>query len=65
MTLSYQNLCLAGKKSITAVDIVGVTHPVCEQVPPSNEGRRLDALDDWIGNRLECLARLLSLLVVL
>ena len=47
-----------GKKSITAVDIVGVTHRVCE-------GRRLDALDGWIGNRLECLASILSLLVVL
>ena len=31
----------------------------------SNEGRRLDALDGWIGNRLECLASILSLLVVL
>ena len=25
-----------------------------KQVPPSNEGRRLDALDGWIGNRWEC-----------
>ena len=54
-----------GKKSIIAVDIVGVTQRVCEQVPPSNEGRRLDALDGWIGNRWECLASILSLLVVL
>ena len=44
---------------------MGVTHRVCEQVPPSNEGRRLDALDGWIGNRLECLASIVSLLVVL
>ena len=44
---------------------MGVTQRVCEQVPPSNEGRRLDALDGWIGNRLECLASILSLLVVL
>ena len=49
----------------TAVEIEGVTQRVCEQVPPSNEGRRLDALDGWIGNRLECLASILSLLVVL
>ena len=47
------------------VEIEGVTQWVCEQVPPSNEGRRLDALDGWIGNRLECLASILSLLVVL
>ena len=30
--------------------IDGVTQRVCEQVPPSNEGRRLDALHGWIGN---------------
>ena len=44
---------------------MGVTHRFCEEVPQSNEGRRLDALDDWIGNRLECLASILSLQVVL
>ena len=49
----------------SAVELEGVTQRVCEQVPPSNEGRRLDALDGWIGNRLECLANILSLLVVL
>ena len=45
--------------------IEGMTQWVCEQVPPSNEGRRLDALDCWIGNRWECFASILSLLVVL
>ena len=31
----------------------------------SNEDRRFDALDGWIGDRWECVASILSLLVVL
>ena len=42
-----------------------ITQWLCAQVPTSNEGRRLDALDGWIGNRWEWVANVLSLLVVL
>ena len=44
---------------------MGVTQRVCKEVSPSNECRRLDALNGWIGNRWEYLASILSLLVVL
>ena len=63
--VKIQSCLVYRQKSITVVDIVGVTQRVCEQVSPSNEGRRLDALDGWIGNRWECLASILSLLVAL
>ena len=56
---------LWAKNQILWSIIRGVTQRVCKQVPPSNKGRRLNALDGWIGNRWECLASIVSLLVVL
>ena len=53
------------KNQILRSIIGGVTQRVCKQVLPNNEGRRLSALDGWIGYKWECLASIISLLVVL
>ena len=60
-----KNLSLAWQKNQLLWSIIeGVTQWVCEQVPSSNDDRRLDALDGWIGNRWESVD-ILSFLVLL